>query len=299
MIYFYATLIAVGYGGLHFVSRFGSRYDFKVSPDGVQYLAAGQGRHVPLPYNLRWMAPRLFRDRLLLWCLASWVSMAVLGPLAAWYFEGDWAIKLFAAALVVGLPGIVRINIAMPVLSDSTAIAAMLAGAACFKRGYFWVGLGLAGLSATFREAAPIFMALAAWSPWPLAGLAAVLLRYLQVRRWTDAEHVPAMFSEKGAEAVATKRLHGLDGNKGIWFRGAVMLMPWGICLLAVLNPSWQLGLSLLAGYGQLIPASDKVRLYQWAFPAVVAAVLPSVSKKWMLAAVLFHWWHPWNVYSF
>lgn len=74
------------------------------------------------------------------------------------------------------------------------------------------------------------------------------------------------------------------------------MLLPWGACLLAILNPSWQLLAVLAFGYAQLLVATDTVRLYQQAAPVVCIAAATALPISVGFAAVsVAAIWNPWG----
>lgn len=77
------------------------------------------------------------------------------------------------------------------------------------------------------------------------------------------------------------------------------MLGPWGVCVigLAALGGAehWWIAAMLALAYAQLLIAPDTVRLYQYAFPALVYATMLVLAMEWAMLAVVLHWFNPWQ----
>lgn len=271
----------------------------QVSPDGAQYLSMMNGATPPLPYAYRWLLPwllpKLWGMQAMRWQLFSWACMIGLGPAVYWMADGlPVEQRLFAVALAVGLPGAFRLNVIRPVLVDPCVQLLVVVGAAASMHGRLWLALVLALVAGACRETAPVFMALSAWSPWPLVGVVPVGIRHLQVRRRPTKLVDRGNFTDEGKDALGSpKKL--IDTRIGKWLDGRTMLLPWGMALLALLNPSWPAAASVLVAYAQLPLAADTIRLYQAGYPRVVlAACQAPVPARWLPALVLAHLLHPW-----
>lgn len=267
----------------------------RVSPDGQQYLAAGRGEAVPSPYSLRWILPALAKDKIERWVWLSRLALVALGPLTVWFMPGPPELGLFAAALVIGLPGVFKLNVALPVLSDAAGAAGVLATVALQQHVGAWAALPAVCIAAGLRESSPVFAALAAADLRLLLGLLPVASRYLIVRK-RKAAYARAEFSRRGIAAL-TSTLPGRDAHQGVIFTASKMLLPWGVCLIVAFSKQydpWLLA-SLAVAYGQLALAADRARIYQCAFPLVVRQAAAMVPSRYYVAAAMVHWFHPWQ----
>ena len=79
------------------------------------------------------------------------------------------------------------------------------------------------------------------------------------------------------------------------WRDPRLMLLPWGACLAALAGPIeiWWLG-PVLLGYWQLLIATDSVRLYQHAAPAVCIAAALAIPPELVVPVLVAHWCNPW-----
>ena len=69
-------------------------------------------------------------------------------------------------------------------------------------------------------------------------------------------------------------------------------LMATPALVVALAAPSWQLAAVLALAYGQLLIATDTVRLYQWAAPTVAIAATSAVEPQWwpvLIALTVFN----------
>lgn len=310
MIYLWVTLGMLAVCAMKHLDVVGLRwYPDRFSPDGLQYMGVAQGSNVARPYCLRWLLPRLIGpgiNRRPVWSVVSWMSTLALAPLLVWYLRGcTGAERLFGVGLLTGLNGITKVAIAIPVLVDPVAHALALLGACMIckplvdSRQSLLAACGVSLVSGAVRETAPVFMATASWSWWPLVGLLAPLIRWWQVRG-REAGYVSdgdgrTGFTEVGAKALMSP-LPGVVANNGEWFSAKTMLLPWGVCLLAVWQADVRLGVTAAVAYGQLLMAVDRTRLFQSIFPTVIAATVRIVPKRWMVVALLVHWFNPWGL---
>lgn len=241
-----------------------------VTPDGLRYLHPSP----PAPFHRRALLPWLCRENPRRWLIQAWVGYALL-LVGTWGLVGGWQ-GVAAAALVAPLPGIL-LGIRFPVLVDLGALGLATSAAALWVNGIEWAAIVLVVLAGAAKESAPVFAAAFAWSPWLLVGLAAPLLIGL-IRK-------PGAMPEMGDEhqwildhpIKASRKYH--DGM--LRSLSPALLLPWGACVVALAAPSWQLAAVLALAYGQLLVATDTVRLYQWAAPTVAIAATQAVEPQW------------------
>lgn len=246
-----------------------------LTPDGVRYLTAAT-RPVAKPFHLRWLLPKILGDNQARWAWTSRLAVIALCPLAWWYTSSPW---MAACAL---LPGVFY-NWHHPVLVDAPAMAVALL-AACLFPDYPAAAVAVTVIGATIRETVPVWVAIYAWSAWPLFALVAVVLRWSQ-RAGDD----PAGYGHLLAHPIRS----AWQAHRTTWLDPAVMVLPWGALLLGVMAPSWQLAAALAASYGQLIIATDSVRLYQWAWPVLALATVTAVPPVWLPLVAVFVAFNP------
>jgi hypothetical protein len=268
----------------------------QVGPDAWRLLHLGTGGKVVAPFHLRWLLPTLCRNDMRRWWgvwLASWPILA--GGMVAFGLASDLGVQrsIVAALLVLGLPGVLGPRVTIPVGVDLPALALGSWAAAAMVHGWWPVALVLVALASTVRETSGVWVGLWSWHPAPLAvGLVVVVLRHaITDRRGLD----PLTESQPVLRRVHEHPIRSsLEHHAGRWRDAWVMVAPWGVCLAALVDPSWQLGVVLLIAYGQLLVATDTVRLYQSAVAPVMAlgaaAWLPA---PWLWLAVVLHvmWW--------
>jgi hypothetical protein len=263
--------------------------NLRLTPDGGRYLSMGRGNREPLPFHLRWLLPWLCRHHTRRWLVASslgYVGVVCLTAVLALQHGATQTQAIVAAALVAGLPAL-RFMCFAPVLVDMPGVALALAAAVLWPVEPL-ASIAVVFVAATVSEKAPILAAIFALSPILLVGLAAPLIRLLAFRRgaidprdalgWTLAHPFKA----------------GRKGHAGKWRDPRLMLMPWGACLVVLAAaPSLWLVLALLAGYSQLLVATDTVRLYQTAAPVVCISAAVLIPEAWILPVLLAHWFNP------
>ena len=261
-----------------------------LGPDAVRYLKAGNGQPVTRPFHLRVLLPRLCGTSLRNWWAVWAVSWIVIGiSTTGWALARglDVAHAAFAALLLIGLPGILGPKVSIPVQVDLPATALTILGVAFATTGqpvWIVVGVLIIGLAASARETAPVWAALWLSSPWPLIALVVPLI-ISRVRTPATESGVPE-WDWIAAHPISA----GLKFHHGRWRDARLMVIPWGVCLVALGAPSWQLALLLALAYGQLLIATDSVRLYQHAagpLMAVTAATL--IPGPWLLPAAVLH----------
>jgi hypothetical protein len=76
------------------------------------------------------------------------------------------------------------------------------------------------------------------------------------------------------------------------------MIAPWGVTVIGVFTPDRgvlvMLVTTLCLAYGQLMLATDTVRLYQWAAPAMILATMTVATPVWAVVALIVHLSNPW-----
>lgn len=273
--WYFATLLDVGVEG---------------SLDGNFYLRAGAGEQTPRVYAIKWLLPALLRDNATLWQLTTAAHlMALPAAVAAYAMAGGlepWR-ALVAGLLTLGLSGLWRLNVQLPVLVDAPALFWSALSAAAFVAGWMYLGLALAALAASIKEPAPVFIAAAAASPWPLVALLIPLTAWC-LKPSVDAPEWCSYLATKPGVYLAV----GAKQFTDIWRQVA----PWGPALLAALAaPTPALWLSLAAGYGVVLGGYVGPRYYQWAFLPVVAcaaAAVPAWAAGGMVVLQLYNPWH-------
>jgi len=252
----------------------------------MRYLYAGKNVPVPRPFNLRWLLPAICRTKPVRWWMvwaAAWPLLA--GSMVWWrVVAGDgWTVAVAAAALLVGLPGILGPAVSIPIQVDLPATALVVFGCAVSQYSMI-VGVGVFVLAATIRETAPIVAALWLWSLWPLIALFPVIVAMILIRPGSDP--LGGELQRIADHPIRT----ALEYHAGRWRDGWLMVAPWGVCLAALYAPDWRLAVVLVVAYAQLLVATDTVRLYQHAaaLPMAVAAaqIIPVV---WLPLALVLH----------
>ena len=83
--------------------------------------------------------------------------------------------------------------------------------------------------------------------------------------------------------------------HRGQWLNPLVMVAPWGPLLLGLGALTPQLAVALALGYGQLVVATDSVRLYQWAAPVLALACVAVVPPVWLPLFAVALVFNPWK----
>jgi hypothetical protein len=195
--------------------------------------------------------------------------------------------------MVCGLSGVWRIHLRWPVLVDASSMTWAIGSAIAMQHRYQVLGVALSLVAGCIKETGPVFAACYAWNPLPLIGLVAPILRRLTVSVGTD------IFDEQEASILAHPVRAGLSSHRGKWLDPFTMLTPWGIGIIASITSDLTILPMLLTtvalGYGQLLVATDTVRLYQWAAPPVILASMTVVPPVLALPALLIHFINPWS----
>lgn len=249
-----------------------------LTPDGARYLAAANVR-VARPFHLRWLLPRLLGTNLRAWTITSRVSIAAIGVLTAVYAHSPWM------ACVALLPG-VMLSWRHPVLVDAPAMALALLSAVLFPLSWP-AAVAVAVIAGCVRETAPVWAAIYAWNPLALVGLVPVAIRAL-MRAGSD------VLDEENAWILTHPFKASLKYHAGRWRDPTLMVTPWGGLIVALGGLDVRLGVALAAAYGQLLTATDSVRLYQWAAPVMAVAcvqVLPGWALPFVAVSIAVNPW--------
>lgn len=246
-----------------------------LSPDGERYFAMARGVRQPRPFMFRVLVPYFCQNDPSSWrqcALYSFAALAVLG----WWYTGAWA----AVLIPFGLAGL-TVQTKAPVLVDLPAMALALASACCFRQGWYGPAVTYALLAGATKETAPLFAAAYAWSPLPLVGLLvpACIAIFRKPGPDTSTGHAHEALVHPIKTALATHR-----GQPFLWF-----VLPLGVLVLGLAHPTWQVAAVLLLAYGQLIVATDLVRLYVWAWPVLALNTFHVVPRSWWLPLVVLH----------
>lgn len=256
-----------------------------LTPDGVRYLTMAEGFRVPRPFHYRWLLPAVLRSNRTAWLVCQWVSLVVLAGLVS-YQSGVW----WAGLLLFGCSGL-TVNLKHPVLVDLPALALAYGSAVAWDHHLWFLAGFLVCLAACVKETAPVFAAAFALTPWLLAGLIAPAMVHLFLKPGPDPLP-PGPATEALEHPVRVSWEH--HKKLPLW----VLVLPWGVLLAALVHPGAAVLVPLGLAYGQLVVATDAVRLYQWAAPALAVAAAPMFGP-WVFLALLIQWVNPFATEGF
>lgn len=264
-----------------------------IGPDAARYLLAGRGMPVARPFHLRWLWPFICEDDIRKWhwvWLMSWPLLGVLMFLYGYDRTDSWQVGVAASLVLLGLPGVWGPNVVRPVGVDLPSMVVGLAAVVVWDFGLVWLALVLVVFAALGKESMPVWVALWAWHPVFLIGLIAPVVRGLVVK--------PAM--DEVTAHLNLREVHdhpfrsALQFHRGQWRDGWVMVAPWGVGVLALVDVSLPVVCCLVFAYLQLLVATDTVRLLHTAAGVPVAlAAVETVPLVWLPLAVVVHivWW--------
>lgn len=251
---------------------------------------AGAGHPVPRPFHVRWLLPSLLGNDVRAWRFVWLVAWPVLaGSTFAWRLAaGDvWQVAVAVAVLLVGLPGILGPPVSIPVQVDLPATALVMVGVWWITLGHpaqVVAGVAICAVAACISEKAPVVAALTSWTLWPLLALVPVAVAFRL--RPTGPDPLGERFQDIADHPIKS----ALEHHAGQWRNGWVMVAPWGVTLAALVGADWRLIVVLLVAYGQLLVATDTVRIVQHvAGPAMAAAAAQVIPVEWLLFAVVLH----------
>jgi len=265
-------------------------------PDAARYLLAGRGTPVARPFNLRWLAPAICRDDLSRWNVlwrASWPVAAAGAVLWAWATGLPVGRAVACAAFLMALPGVYGPHVSRPVQVDLPSMAVGLVAAALMVMAddpAAVVGaVLLTAVAASFKESAPIWVALWAWSPWPLLALVVPAVVQLVRRPVLDevTQHPVLLRVHDHPFRSAVEHRAGRSRDAWLW------VAPWGATLAALVPPDVRTLAALAVGHLQLLVATDTVRLLATtAGPAMALGAATNLPAEWLVVAVVVHtWW--------
>ena len=265
----------------------------RLGPDSARYVLAGQGQRVAKPFHLRVLLPWVCEDVERRWravWLASWPLLIGLTAWFGWLRGLELGAALAAGVLVAGLPGVWGPPVVRPVGVDLPGMVLALGSLVAFQVGWWPMGVVLIVFAALTKESMPVWAALWSWSIWPLIGLLAPLIVGLVRKPVIDEVTAHPNLREVHDHPVRT----ALQAHRGQWRDGWIMVFPWGVTLIGLVEPSWPLIVCLIVVYAQLLVATDTVRLLHTAggVPMALAAVTV-IPSGWLVLAVVAHvvWW--------
>ncbi len=263
--------------------------NFRLTPDGAEYIRMSHGEACANPYHLRFVLPMVCRDSKYAWVIVTNLSLLIAGILTA-VMATQHGLTLqqsaVAALLLLGLPSI-RFLRQAPVLVDACGLAFSL-GAAVLWPIEPIAAVAVALVGAGVSEKSPVFAALFAWSPVLLVALAVPAMR---------AAFWDAGPQREGAHERAVHEFNthsGLKHRAQVWRQASSTVLPWGACLFALTVPGVWWMASLAVGMSQLAIAHDTVRLIQQCAPAVCIAAAAAIPDAWALPVLVAHWVNPW-----
>lgn len=254
----------------------------KLAPDSYRYLAMGAGEKAYTPFNRRILFPFICKDVVSRWEILS-ISSIVLLPLLVGYYVysilHSWESALFAVGLMAGMPSM-KFWKDVPVLTDAPALClSVLAALLPYPFNVIFVCIGAFG-----RETVPLFAALYAWNPILLVGLIPIGVWAFIAPRGKDQLDRESWLDHPFETAKKFK--------KNLWLSPKMMVYPLGAALASLFYPSWQLVVTTLVAYSQLVVATDWVRLYVWATP-VMCLQAGYIDTSLMLPLLVVHWFNP------
>lgn len=265
----------------------------RLGPDSARYILAGQGKRVAKPFHLRILLPWICENDEKKWravWLACWPLLICLATAFAALQDLEIHQAAAAAALVALLPGVWGPPVVRPVGVDLPGMVIALGAAIAFETGWWPLGTVLITAAALTKETMPIWAALWIWSPLPLIGLAAPAVVAIVRKPEIDEITAHPNLREVHDHPIRT----ALKAHQNQWRDAWIMVAPWGVCLAALIDPSWPLAICLLAAYAQLFVATDTTRLLHTAagIPMAIAAVA-TIPPTWLFLAIVAHgfWW--------
>jgi hypothetical protein len=238
------------------------------------------------PYCYRWIPCYFFGkisdtdERIKWWKIASAASLILSAPILYLIFEtlGLSSMQaLLGVWFFVWLHGIFRVNVFFLLLIDQFQIFMLLLTTYCALQGWIAATIILSLISSGFGERAPVFSCIFSMSFWPIFGI----FGHIIARKMITPAPVPEEPNQDfwWLKTSVWKVGHKKNHDKILDFK--VMILPWGLCALLFpigtylygldnLNMLVSLIIALCVGYAQLLIATDRSRLYQWAFLPVL-----------------------------
>jgi hypothetical protein len=251
-----------------------------MSPDGVRYLLMAEGNRLSRPFYLRWLWPYICKSSTFRWRMFADICTTLMIPAAMfmlWCSGASIQASILGGLSVFGLSGVYAFNRRLPVLVDAPAmLVSTLAISFGLLGGNFTIlAVILSLLAGCIKETSPIFSAIASFNPFLLVGLLSPILAKILLKEGKDPS------PEYQSTAIERPFNFARQFHDGRWDNFRLMVAPWGGLILAILNPSIPLLLSLICSYSLLLVASDRVRIYQWAWHSVLISCF-SGTPEWI-----------------
>ena len=265
----------------------------RIGPDAARYLLAGRGVRVAKPFHLRWLFPYLCEDDVRKWrvlWLCSWPLLAGLMFTYSWLHDVGVYRSLAAAVVLLALPGVLGPSVVRPVGVDLPAMVLGLGAVVAAQVDWLPLAVVLICLAGLGKESMPVWAALWLWNPVLLVGLIPVGLRAWRVKPQIDEVTARADLRFVHDHPIRS----ALKAHAGQWRDGWVMVAPWGIGVLSLVDFSLPVVVCIVVAYMQLSVATDTVRLLHTAAGVPVAlAAVQVIPEQWLLLAVVGHvvWW--------
>ena len=250
-------------------------------PDSKRYVSMAEGRGAPRPFCYRWLLPALCGASLVRWRVAT-VLGVLLTCIGIASLCGSWWQALAGVIVFVALP-MTEFNLRNPVLTDSLAIGLATVSAALFVNDLVVPAVLVACVAGMVKESAPVFAALFAFTPWLLLALIPALVHIVMVKPGVDVVVEPGIEDTLRHPFRTGVRFH----KAMVLERSEYLIAPWGGLLIALTVIDVRLALCVVVAYGQLLLATDTVRLYQWCAPLVIVYAVACVPAPWLLLLVL------------
>lgn len=261
-------------------------YQTYFPPDHHTYKAMSEGRSAPNPFRLRWLYPALMpAGATRAWSVVSTVGVFLTLPAVFLFATASGVSGLWAVLLWASLP-LVDVLCRMRGIVDHIAWPVALLTGAFFKLDMPGAGIIAALIAGMIDPRIPVFAAAWTLHPGALLGLIPVI-----GANAIKTHGAPLMHGDVILHPWRSAR----DRNGRYAHSAADLIAPWGACLAGIFSVSPAVAVSLAVSYGQMLCAIDRVRLYQWAAPAVIVAALQVIPTAWLPVAVLVTWFNPYR----
>jgi hypothetical protein len=210
--------------------------------------------------------------------------------LYGWERTASWQVSLAAVGILLGLPGVWGPAVVRPVGVDLPSMVVGLAAIVAWDYDLQWLSMVLLVFAALGKESMPVWVALWAWHPIFLLGLVVPVVRGLLVKPYLDEVTANPNLREVHDHPVRS----ALVAHRAQWRDGWVMVFPWGLGVLALVDVRVSVVCCLVFAYLQLLVATDTVRLLHTAAGVPVAlAAAQAIPVEWLWLAVAVHivWW--------
>ncbi len=212
-------------------------------------------------------------------------------PVAMFYFLKSWGLNelqcTIGGLLTLGFRGVFAFNAQALALVDSVAQLCMVISATLFNWGYWEYGIAVVCIGSMVKESTWLFTFVLSLNLFALAGAIPVALAWIILK--PDKQDI---FTVKSEDMLRHPLKYGLAFHKDKWLDYRVWL-SLGVGLLAFKIPSLQLFAMLGLAAGQMLIATDTIRLLHWCFPVLILYAVPNIPIEWSLIAILLHWVNP------